>query len=185
MPLGSRHRHESCSRAGAMFLNPRLVLLSCALASAAFAQEDAPRYLRTVGDVERFEDLGQPVNGFHLVTATRHGVIVSGGLIFLGSWAFTGATGISETPASFIPVVGAFIVAGRISGSISPTNGFLQAIGSLAVATYVAAGVLQLGGIAMAALGAAFPIHWLERDVGGAKVTVLPAPGGASVIARF
>ena len=168
-----------------MFLNPRLVVLSCALASAAFAQEDAPRYLRTVGDVERFEDLGQPVDGFHLVTATRHGIIVSGGLIFLGSWAFTGATGIAETPAAFIPVVGAFIVAGRISGSISPTNGFSQAIGSLAVATYVAAGVLQLGGIAMAALGAAFPIHWLERDVGGAKVTVLAAPGGASVIARF
>jgi len=106
-------------------------------------------------------------------------------LIFLSSWAFTGATGISETPVAFIPVVGAFIVAGRINGSIVPSNGFSQAVGSLAVATYVAAGVLQLGGIAMAALGAAFPIQWLERDVGGAKVTVLPAPGGLSVIARF
>lgn len=168
-----------------MFLNPRLVLLSCALASAAFAQADAPRYLRTVGDVERFESLGQPVPGFHLVTATRHGVIVSGGLIFLGSWVFAGVTGFSETPASFIPVVGSFIVADRIGRSISPTNGFSQALGSLAVATYIASGVLQLGGIAMAAFGAAFPMEWLERDVGGAKVTVIPAPGGASVIARF
>lgn len=135
------------------------------------------------GRVERFEYEGHPVPGFRVQRSVRKGLLIPGAILLGSAWLLSGFSSTSLSSVGFIPLVGSFVVAGQL-GAING-SGFAGGLGSIAIALFVTAGLVQLGGAALMVAGLAVPQLWLERDVGDVQLALVPTPSGAQLIGRF
>lgn len=136
--------------------------------------------MRSRGRIQRFEYQGHDVPGFHVEQSVRKGLVVPGAVLLGGGWVFSGLTGIGLNPIGFVPIVGPFVLAAQLGA-----NGGTSFLGTLGVAMFAVAGVVQVVGAGLLIAGVALPEFWLERDVGGVHLALVPSPGGAQLTGRF
>ena len=128
-------------------------------------------------------------DGYHVGTRMNKGLVIGGavtfGSMYLVSAVGAAALGGSEGRVMYIPIVGPFILAGRIdfghSGILSGVADFVSGLGVIGL---IADGMAQAGGAAMLAVGLAREKKVLLRDsVAGTKVRVVPMPisGGGGI----
>jgi hypothetical protein len=142
-----------------------------------------PRSLGVTHGVERFEDSGQEVPGFHVERESRRAVWLPGIVLFGVAYGASVYLSLAAPPVrgeEALPLVGVFLLAGKLfqQSRVGEFGGFTGMVGVFAVIL----GVAQVTGVTMAVLGFALPKTWLERD---AQVSVSVGPGGLAVAGQF
>lgn len=140
-----------------------MLMASGAPAQASSPPSDAPVRIGTFRGVERFEDPGHDVPGFHVVQRYRRGLLIGGGAMFAVAYLFSLVSVLLTRDATDgVPFAGAFMSAAKYFDSTSAVGGFGGA--PLLGITAVVSGAAQLVGVAMVMIGLTVPNVWLERD---------------------
>lgn len=159
-----------------------VLLSSAAWSQATQPTSDVPVRIGTFRGVERFEDPGHDVPGFHVERQFRGGLLIGGAAMFGGAFLFWLTSPFlphDETDA--IPFAGAFMSAAKYFDPATRARVFTGAplLGIVALVS----GAAQIVGAAMVTVGLAVPNVWLERDA--PRVSVSFSPTGVQLRATY